>query len=575
MSRGNQLLAFVLALLLVASTALPLSNAYAQEGSLMAAQAASDNADDSGGSAAAEEPTSTPVVYFGVDVTVSVAVQNIGWGDWVEPGAVAGDVNGKGINALKIELTGISGLAGSVNYQTYRRGAGWLDIASDGAATKSVRNVEAVKIELTDQVAQHYDVLYRACVSGVGWRPWAKNGESSGLIDAGKRVTAVQVKLSPKTEEATGQKLKAKGVRYEARFVASGWKAWHGDGETAGNTVGSKKLNGFAVLVDTGKLSGGVKYRAYSQSTGWQSWVKNGNAAGDEAHPLEAIRIKLKGDISKTYDVYYRTYVKGVGWLDWAKNGKPAGSMNLGLHLQAFQVMLVKKAESAPGATQYPTANLLEKTKTLDGIDIASWQAGINVAGVDADFVIVKATGGTGYTNPYYREWADATLASGKMLGLYHYAREDGCASSAAKEAKYFIKAARPYLGRAVLVLDFEGSALDMGNYQSWAKTFMSMVYKKTGVKPLIYLSKYYTWSRDWSSVARKYDLWVAQYPDYNPVYGYLDSPWTDGYGYGNWSAPRMFQYTSSGYISGYGSNLDLNKFYGSALSWRKLAKKG
>ena len=36
---------------------------------------------------------------------------------------------------------------------------------------------------------------------------------------------------------------------------------------------------------------------------------------------------------------------------------------------------------------------------TLNGIDISSWQSNINVGkeGVPADFVIVKATGGTGY----------------------------------------------------------------------------------------------------------------------------------------------------------------------------------
>ena len=102
----------------------------------------------------------------------------------------------------------------------------------------------------------------------------------------------------------------------------------------------------------------------------------------------------------------------------------------------------------------------------------------------------------------------------------------------------------------------------------------MDYVYKKTGVKPLIYLSKNQTRYHDWSSVAKKYELWVAQYPNYNPVYGYLDDPWTDENGYGAWDSPRMFQYTSQGYnLGGYSKNLDLDKFYGSVLSWRKLER--
>jgi len=36
----------------------------------------------------------------------------------------------------------------------------------------------------------------------------------------------------------------------------------------------------------------------------------------------------------------------------------------------------------------------------LNGIDIASYQTGIDLSVVPCDFVIVKATEGTGYVNP-------------------------------------------------------------------------------------------------------------------------------------------------------------------------------
>ncbi|MBQ2640917.1 MAG: hypothetical protein IJG15_02840, partial [Lachnospiraceae bacterium] len=39
---------------------------------------------------------------------------------------------------------------------------------------------------------------------------------------------------------------------------------------------------------------------------------------------------------------------------------------------------------------------------SLKGIDIASYQAGMDAGKVEADFVIVKATQGTTYTNPYF-----------------------------------------------------------------------------------------------------------------------------------------------------------------------------
>jgi GH25 family lysozyme M1 (1,4-beta-N-acetylmuramidase) len=38
---------------------------------------------------------------------------------------------------------------------------------------------------------------------------------------------------------------------------------------------------------------------------------------------------------------------------------------------------------------------------TLKGIDISSYQSDIDLSRVNADFVIVKVTGGTWYENPY------------------------------------------------------------------------------------------------------------------------------------------------------------------------------
>ena len=58
---------------------------------------------------------------------------------------------------------------------------------------------------------------------------------------------------------------------------------------------------------------------------------------------------------------------------------------------------------------------------SLNGIDISSWQQGINLSVVPADFVIVKATQGVGYVNPDFTRAVDQALATGKLVGVYHY----------------------------------------------------------------------------------------------------------------------------------------------------------
>lgn len=89
---------------------------------------------------------------------------------------------------------------------------------------------------------------------------------------------------------------------------------------------------------------------------------------------------------------------------------------------------------------------------TLNGIDIASHQAGLNCATIPADFIIVKISQGTKYVNPLWDKWAGQILNSGKKLGFYHYAS----GGDPIAEANYFWTYAKKYAGRAVFFLDWE-----------------------------------------------------------------------------------------------------------------------
>ena len=209
---------------------------------------------------------------------------------------------------------------------------------------------------------------------------------------------------------------------------------------------------------------------------------------------------------------------------------------------------------------------------SMNGIDISSWQKGINLNAVPCDFVIVKATGGTGYINPDYNRAMNQAMSAGKKVGVYHYAREKGCKGSAVAEADFFVKTVQSYIGKSILVLDWE-EELSLG--VAWAKEFLDRVYQKTGVKAFLYTSASVTRQYDWASVAQAgYPLWMAQYPNMNQQNGYRDKPWTDGKGYGafhqNIGYPPVRQYRRS--CQGYNGNLDMNKAYMDAAAWDKYA---
>ncbi len=97
-----------------------------------------------------------------------------------------------------------------------------------------------------------------------------------------------------------------------------------------------------------------VSYRTHVQTYGWQAWVKNGSLSGTsgKAKRLEAIQIRLTGEMAQQYDVYCRVHAQHFGWLDWASNGQSAGTAGYSYRLEAIEIKLVEKGKSAPGSTK-------------------------------------------------------------------------------------------------------------------------------------------------------------------------------------------------------------------------------
>ena len=114
-------------------------------------------------------------------------------------------------------------------------------------------------------------------------------------------------------------------------------------------------------LVDP-KYEGSIEYQTHVQTYGWMDYVADGEASGTsgESKRLEAIRIKLIGEMAEKYDVYYRVHAQQFGWMGWAKNGQSAGTSGYSYRLEAIQILLVKKGADAPGNT---TNHFVQKTK--------------------------------------------------------------------------------------------------------------------------------------------------------------------------------------------------------------------
>lgn len=209
---------------------------------------------------------------------------------------------------------------------------------------------------------------------------------------------------------------------------------------------------------------------------------------------------------------------------------------------------------------------------TLNGIDISGWQPTLDLSKVPADFVIIKATGGTSFVSSACDTQYQQAKKLGKLKGIYHFAREEGCRGTAAQEADHFIQATKGYQdGATMLVLDWEG---DNTTDTAWALQWLQLVEKATGIKPLIYMSAAVANAANWTTVAKAgYGVWIAAYVlGYQTISGYSVPSGLAAVPY--WETLAMWQYTSAGRLAGWDGDLDLNVFYGDKAAWLKYCAK-
>lgn len=199
----------------------------------------------------------------------------------------------------------------------------------------------------------------------------------------------------------------------------------------------------------------------------------------------------------------------------------------------------------------------------LNGIDIASYQAGLDLAAVPCDFVIVKATQGTSYVNPYCSGWVESALALGKCVGIYHYI----AGGNPISEAEYFYRNCSTWNGLVVWCLDWESGGNSAWGCTDYLERCAQRLAELTGRPPIIYASaSAYPWD---VARANNCGAWVAQYANDKPT-GYQSSPWNEGV-----YSCAIRQYTSAGTLPGWGGRLDLDKFYGDRAAWDAYAGKG
>lgn len=203
----------------------------------------------------------------------------------------------------------------------------------------------------------------------------------------------------------------------------------------------------------------------------------------------------------------------------------------------------------------------------MNGIDISGHQKGIDLAIVPCDFVIIKATQGVSFISPDFQRQITQALSVGKLTGVYHYANGAGVEG----EVTHFVSTIAPYLDKVILCLDWEGDQNSKFADYRYCEAMLEAIKAKTGRIPFLYMSKSVCRQYKWEK-AKNYPLWAAQYKKQAPT-TYTDKPWTDSKGFGAWTNPLIYQYSSVGRLNGYKNNLDLDICYLTPDEWISYTK--
>ena len=281
----------------------------------------------------------------------------VGWSSAKYDSATAG-VGGKNLEAFKISLKKTE-YAGKISYASYVNNVGWQNYVSGGSVsgtTGKSQNIEALRIKLEGEITNYYDLYYRVYISGTGWLDWAVNDEITGNVGYDKSVQAIQIKLVEKESSniSNSRNIYSENdlkINYNSYVQSNGWQGNKANGDTSGTTGKSKKIEALKVKLNKKMIAGSVSYSAHLSNVGWKSYVSDGTQVGSAGNKMEAIKIKLTGEIANHYDIYYRVHVATIGWLNWTSNDKPAGTIGAGLAIEAIQIKLVEKGQPAPTST--------------------------------------------------------------------------------------------------------------------------------------------------------------------------------------------------------------------------------
>ena len=160
------------------------------------------------------------------------------------------------------------------------------------------------------------------------------------------------------SDEVSGIKAENKNsatsIKYQTHIQSIGWQEAKKDGQTSGTIGKGLRMEALKVKLqnkNTEEISNIVHILPRKAGRTGKRMDRRPERQGKKL-AMEAVRLKLTGELAEHYDIYYRVHSQSYGWLGWAKNGEIAGTAGLAKRMEAIQIQLVEKGGKAPGTSE-------------------------------------------------------------------------------------------------------------------------------------------------------------------------------------------------------------------------------
>ena len=309
---------------------------------------------------AAKGSTTAPTKSRAASIKYTTYMNGVGWKDYSYNGSYSGKTTAR-LEGIKVVVDGAADLG--ISYAAHVEGSAWPAWSSDGTVSGAVgkgKKINIFRAKLTGVDASKYDLYYSVYVQRVGWMNWTKNGSYAGTSNYNLEIRAIRMKILKKGAAAPAQAGETslaymKGdpsiLSYRVRIKGKGWPAAVSGGKTAGATGSGYIIEGFKAALVNQPYAGSIQYRAYLANTEWTGLYADNAIAGGSGKRVEAVRLRLTGEMADYYDLYYRVHVENFGWTGWASNYARCGSIGYGYRIDAMEISIRHKLTGAPGGT--------------------------------------------------------------------------------------------------------------------------------------------------------------------------------------------------------------------------------